>query len=479
MRNHIYWKFFKGYIIFCLIGFLFIALVGTKITYHSCEKDYIASMYRVASQISSSYNNPSMETIRKDGEMEELLIYMKAVLPLSQYMIWIMDPDGNILYRSTDSSFLTTPIATDFDPTDSESGYFFIGNFYHMFDQKTISVFAPLTRNFQTDAYILLHLPVSVVVSEADHLQAVSYQTFAFLLILALVLLIFMTLSVYRPLRKIVKAADEYASGNLLYDAGISTHDEMGHLSATLAYMAKRLHDTTEDQHKFVANVSHDFRSPLTSIKGYIEAMADGTIPESMFPRYFHIVLDETSRLTKLTQSLLTLNSYDSQSTYLDTKDFDIHQTIKQVLATFEGRCMEKRISFDLIYPSRELYVFADLDKIQQVLYNLIDNAIKFSNPDSSIRIETYVNHDKVYISIKDEGVGIPANSINKIWDRFYKTDSSRGRDRKGTGLGLSIVKEIIAAHNERIDVISTEGAGTKFIFTLPCSSSHDSRQST
>ncbi len=468
MQNHIYWKFFKGYVLFCLIGFLFIAIVGTKITYQHLESDAISSMYQVAFQISSSYSNPSSDFIRQGEDPQELLAYVKAVLPLSEYSIWILDPDGNILYRSSERAFLTRPIPTEFDPTDSESGYSLIGDFYHMFEEETISVFAPLTRDFQTDAYILLHLPTSVVFSEADRQQVVSYQMFAFLLVLALVLLIFMTLTVYRPLRKIIRAADEYASGNLLYEAKVDSHDEMERLSDTLAYMARKLHDTTEDQHKFVANVSHDFRSPLTSIKGYIGAMADGTIPQEMFPRYFHIVLDETNRLTKLTQSLLTLNTYDSRSTYLDLREFDIHQTIKQVLATFEGRCIEKHISFDLIYPSRELYVSADLDKIQQVLYNLVDNAIKFSNPDSSIRIETYVSHDKVYLSIKDEGVGIPAASIGKIWDRFYKTDLSRGRDRKGTGLGLSIVKEIISAHNEQIDVISTEGAGTKFIFTLP-----------
>ena len=112
--------------------------------------------------------------------------------------------------------------------------------------------------------------------------------------------------------------------------------------------------------------------------------------------------------------------------------------------------------------------VYADLGKIQQVLYNLIDNAIKFSNPESTITIETTPRGDKVYTSVKDYGIGIPKSSINKIWERFYKSDLSRGKDKKGTGLGLSIVKEIIQAHNENINVISTEGVGTEFIFSLP-----------
>ena len=129
--------------------------------------------------------------------------------------------------------------------------------------------------------------------------------------------------------------------------------------------------------------------------------------------------------------------------------------------------CREKGITFDMISSSRNLMVNADLDRIQQVLYNLIDNAIKFSPRDSVITIETSSRHELAFISVKDNGVGIAKENINKIWDRFYKTDTSRGKDKKGTGLGLSIVKEIIQAHGTNIDVISTEGVGTEFIFTL------------
>ena len=140
--------------------------------------------------------------------------------------------------------------------------------------------------------------------------------------------------------------------------------------------------------------------------------------------------------------------------------DFDINRTIKNTVATFEGICRKKMITIELHLESETLMVHADMEQIQQVLYNLIDNAIKFSSDSSIIKAETSV-------SIKDSGVGIPREKQNKIWDRFYKIDSSRGKDRKGTGLGLSIVREIVAAHNQNINVISTEGVGTEFIFTL------------
>lgn len=152
----------------------------------------------------------------------------------------------------------------------------------------------------------------------------------------------------------------------------------------------------------------------------------------------------------------------------LEITNFDINAVIKNTAASFEGRCTERKISIELLFESWHQPVKADIGKIQQVLYNLIDNAIKFSNDNSSIEVETTVRHEKVFVSVKDHGVGIPKESQKKIWERFYKTDSSRGKDKRGTGLGLAIVKEIIQAHNEHINVISTEGVGTEFTFSLP-----------
>jgi signal transduction histidine kinase len=275
---------------------------------------------------------------------------------------------------------------------------------------------------------------------------------------------------VYIPIRKITTAATEYAAGNLKYELDISKEDEIGYLAKTLNYMSSELNKMEEYQKKFIANISHDFRSPLTSIKGYIEAIIDGTIPPEMQEKYLNIILFETERLTKLTSSLLTLNNFDTKGSMLEITDFDINSVIKKTASTFEGTCTSKKISIELILTGHRLYVSADMGKIQQVLYNLIDNAIKFSNNHSVIYVETTEKNGKVFVSVKDTGIGIPKDSLKKIWERFYKTDLSRGKDKRGTGLGLSIVKEIIQAHNENINVISTEGVGTEFIFTLPVS---------
>ncbi len=141
---------------------------------------------------------------------------------------------------------------------------------------------------------------------------------------------------------------------------------------------------------------------------------------------------------------------------------------IKHVAASFEGVCTQKKISIELVFATKHLNVNADKRKIQQVLYNLLDNAIKFSDPDSIVTIETTDRGEKVYTSVKDNGMGIPRSALGKIWERFYKSDLSRGKDKKGTGLGLAIVKEAIQAHGENITVVSTEGVGTEFSFSLP-----------
>lgn len=166
------------------------------------------------------------------------------------------------------------------------------------------------------------------------------------------------------------------------------------------------------------------------------------------------------------------MNSLDSKG-YLSRTNFDINRVIKDTAASFEGTCDAKDITFDLTFSDNIQMVYADLGKIQQVLYNLIDNAIKFSHRNSVIYIQATTKYEKVFVSVKDTGIGISKNSIKKIWDRFYKSDLSRGKDKKGTGLGLAIVRDVIQSHGENIDVISTEGVGSEFIFSLPSPTNH------
>ena len=319
------------------------------------------------------------------------------------------------------------------------------------------SVIHRVDYNFQLRGYIVLHSPMRDIEDKATiYLDVVNICFLIFFPFLLLIFLYIYILTV-RPLKRLITAAMEYSAGNYNYDLKATGLSEYRDLSVALSYMADEISKLDDYQKKFVANISHDFRSPLTSIKGYAEAIMDGTIPSDMQDKYLGIIVDETDRLNKLTSGLLELNRFDTKSTLLDIVSFDINQIIKKTAESFEGVCRSKKITLNLIFSATSTFVDADIGKIQQVLYNLIDNAIKFSHNNSEIKVSTEEKGDKVFISIKDYGIGIPRDSIKKIWDRFYKTDSSRGKDKKGTGLGLSISREIIQSHNENINVISTE----------------------
>ncbi len=458
MKHILRLKFLIGYFSVLLTSFILIATLGSHLVYSYLEQKTIDQLYQSCSLIASTYSTSSSASPNR--------LQLEAIASSRECDIWILNQD-NTLLTSVGSNQAPESVPS-FHPYDGSLNRYMVGNFYGCFDKNMISVYQPLIRGTNTLGYVITHYPVSLLESIRERVLLVAYLTLAGITVLALALLILFEQIVSKPVSRITRAAKEYAAGNLTYQPGVNSHDEMGYLSNTLSDMALRLNNIGEDQHKFVANVSHDFRSPLTSIKGYLEAILDGTIPPELQEKYLGIVLGETERLTKLTQSLLTLNSFDTTGIYLEQTNFDINAVIRSILATFEGRCKDKKITFELTFSDTKQIVYADKSRIQQVLYNLIDNAIKFSNPDSIINIDTSIHHEKLFISVKDHGVGIPKESLGKIWERFYKTDTSRGKDKKGTGLGLSIVKEIIQAHKENIDVISTEGVGTEFIFSLP-----------
>lgn len=303
--------------------------------------------------------------------------------------------------------------------------------------------------------------------SQSVAIQNVCYILLAVILVLSLFPMVIFHLRIYRPLRKIIMSAAEYTDDRQSTPITYDRDDELGSLSASLNYLNTTVHNSGEYQRKFISNISHDFRSPLTSIKGYVEAMLDGTIPPEMQEKYLGIVLGETERLGKLTESILLLNTFDADGMYLEKTVFDLVPVVAGSVDTLQVISQQKNIRIETFFVRPSVQVYADLEKIQRVLYNLIDNAIKFSANDSVIQIRVAERHRKVFVSVKDHGSGISRENLPKIWDRFYKTDNSRGRDKKGTGLGLSIVKEIIRAHGQNINVISTEGVGTEFIFTL------------
>lgn len=466
MKKTLYLKLLLAYLIFGFFGFVVVATFVASMTLDHIQKNHAESLYKEATQIANTYatdlysNRTSLDTVK--NQIDALAVYMNST-------IWIINPSGRmVLDSSSPLDVEKETIIENFDSTATAGSYYTTGSFFDYFDEEMLSVFAPITYNYRVQGYVVIHMSTASIQEEASSFLNISYIMLLILFVLSLIILIFFTEIVYVPLKKIIKATEQYAAGNMHYEFTVESADEMGYLTAALNYMASEIARTEDNQKKFVANISHDFRSPLTSIRGYLEAMIDGTIPPELYEKYLNIVLNETDRLKKLTDSLLTLNNLNTTGVVLEKSIFDLNNVIRNTAAAFEGICKNKSIAIELVLSGDTMPVNADMGKIQQVLYNLLDNAIKFSSSDSIIKIETTEKGSKVFVSVKDRGIGIPKEDLKLIWDRFYKSDLSRGKDKKGTGLGLSITKEIIMAHGEHINVISTVGVGTEFIFSLP-----------
>lgn len=465
MKRTLYLKFVLAYLIFAFFGFIVVATFTSSMTLEQMKRERADALYREALLISDSY---AADLYNSEVTLESVWRQIEAIGTYVDASIWIVNPSGLIVLNSSTPPDIENPVTIpNFSPTITGSSFYTVGNFFGMFDGDMISAFAPITSRFKIRGYVIVHASMEKLQQSCNSLLNISYLTLVILFLLSLIILLFFTELVYVPLRKITHATEQYAVGNFRYEFQVDSEDEIGYLAASLAYMASEVAKSGDNQKRLVANISHDFRSPLTSMRGYLEAMLDGTIPPELHEKYLGVVLNETDRLTKLTNSLLTLNNLNTNGMILERSDFDINQVIKNTAASFEGTCRERMISIELVLTGETMPVNADMVKIQQVLYNLVDNAIKFSHKNSSIKIETVEKSNKLMVSVKDNGIGIPKDSLRLIWDRFYKTDISRGKDKRGTGLGLSITKEIINSHNENINVISTEGVGTEFIFTL------------
>ena len=464
MKSMFHLKFIALYIIFGFLCLFTTATLTTQLVEDRLMEDTSQTLYREAALIASDYlpsyftDGSSIDAVQ--AQLAAMRLYLDASL-------WFVDSTGTMITSSNIENTSAPEAIEEFNPAEIGGNQYISGTYHGYFDEDVITVMSPVTEGFFTKGYLLIHSPAENIDLRCRAVMLPVYISLGVIYLLSFIFLLGVHFIVYRPVKKISEAARQYALGNLDYEIPVTAHDEVGYLSASLNYMAAQLKDMDDYQKKIVANVSHDFRSPLTSIKGYVEAMADGTIPPEMYGKYLNIILFETERLTDLTSDLLTLNEFDTKELLLSKAEFDIQDVIKKTAASFEAVCTPKHISIELLLMPGTVRVYADRRKIQQVLYNLIDNAVKFSENGSSVTVEVTLKNEKAFISVKDHGVGIPKKDLNKIWERFYKSDLSRGKDKKGTGLGLSIVKEVIQAHNEHINVISTEGVGTEFIFSL------------
>lgn len=342
------------------------------------------------------------------------------------------------------------------------------GLFDGLYNEKTITIGEYIKDD--TGQKNLVVFCSSYAPDMSDQYKVVFWEVFLIELITLCFVAMFMFLfskNITVPLKKINNTLKEFAKGNFDKRVKYNKDNELGELATNINQMADAVNSLEEMRHNFVSDISHELRTPMTSISGFLEGILDGTIPENEKDKYLSIALSESKRLSKLVNDLLNLSRIEDQVKKLNLEAFDLDELSKLVLIKFEDQITSKNINVEFELEGDEFIVIADRDKIIQVLTNLFHNAVKFTPYDGKISINLKKNNRKCFFSVSNTGYGIEPDKLNFIWERLYKGDVSRSTDKTGVGIGLYIVKKIIDAHDETITVSSKLNVDTTFTFTV------------
>lgn len=316
--------------------------------------------------------------------------------------------------------------------------------------------------------YVFVCSEYSAIMDAWGASSTIYVVTAVVILFLAIVLSFITSKRQAEPLNEMAAAARRFAHGDFsarVADEG--RRDEIGALTESFNMMAESLEKSEQLRNEFISNVSHELKTPMTTISGFADGILDGTIPPEQQDKYLEAISSETKRLSRMVREMLQMSRIQTVDTQaLLSRSFDLSEVIMRTLLTFETRIESRNLDVDAQIPEEGIIVRGDADSITQVLYNLIDNAIKFADEGSRLTISLWKQNGKAYVSVKNKGQEIPPEELPFIFDRFHKSDKSRSLDRDGVGLGLSIVKTILNNHNE--DVYATSRGGeTEFVFTM------------
>ncbi|WP_058486444.1 sensor histidine kinase [Defluviitalea phaphyphila] len=417
---------------------------------------------KITKEYAKAYYTGIMDLDQLKFEMQVLDKYLNS-------MIWIVDHNGRIyvVSRNENQSWLGQKLTYEQINDVFEGKIVTIqGKFGGYFKEPVLTIGYPIQINGKTYGALFMHTPIPEIQKTVGELYKITLICLGLSIILAFFFIYFLSKQITKPMKEMNEVAKVIAGGDFQRRLEVVGKDEVAELANSFNYMAEELNKLEELRKGFIANISHDLRSPLTSIKGFVQAILDGTIPKEKQEKYLKIVLDETRRLTKMTNDIMDLTKMESGQMEIKKDKFEINNLIRTVIEQFEQRILQKKITLKLILAQKETIVFADREQIQRVIYNLLDNAVKFVPEEGKIWIETTLASNKIFVSIKNTGENIPKEDIAYIWDRFHKGDKSRGKDKTGMGLGLSIVKQILKNHGEIIKV-ENDKDGVIFTFSI------------
>ena len=437
------------------------------------KSEEIMAKARVMSQLSINYlengRYMDIEDLRSDPDFQQLATFAAIV---SDVHFMICDTEGHVLLttdQTLEGKVITMPesMSREILEKGASARRDSLGGLY---ESRRFVVGVPAV-NPETQEVVGEVYGVSTTSSLDSMWQGfigLFFMTAFVVLMISFMASSITTMRQVQPIREMVQATRRYAEGD--FDIRMNDYgrdDEIGELAASFNAMAESLQQTERQRREFIANISHELKTPMTTIAGFADGILDGTIPKDQEDKYLATIADETRRLSRLVRSMLDMSRLESTGEDLTRRrEFDISEKIVSTMLSFEARANDKQLDVDLQLPEDSMQVLADPDAITRVLYNLMDNAVKFAAPGSTLCVSLWKSEGKAYVSVRDHGETIPPDDLPFIFDRFHKSDRSRSLDRDGVGLGLYLVKSILDAHGEDIAVTSRDGV-TEFVFTL------------
>lgn len=482
----LYSKYLVSFIALLGVGFFSIAVIICSVVTNYSINTKTELMNKTAKMVYLEVSNEmttekcDFETaIEKNSEKYESVFSVLA--EYSESDIIIFSHDGRVLYKSIDEEeFLSPKVSTKIvegiktgsgKPAFNDLGGFFPDRkFNYSYPVEQI-----LDEKNHTVGYIVLSSSASGMSRVFEQIIKIIIIASLWVFLAAIIIVYFITDRITTPIKQISKAVKSYAKGNFDVRIPVNGEDEISTLALAFNNMAKDLSKLEKTKTTFFSSVSHDLKTPMTSIQGFIEGILDGTIPEDKKSYYLGIVLDEVKRLSRLVNSLLDITRMQSGSVKLSPSHFDICEMARLILISFEEKIDELCLDVEFNCDDDPSDVYADKDAIHQVLYNIISNALKFTPEKGKLKIDITSDKtsDKYEISVYNTGIGMKEEELPFVFDSFYKADSSRGLDKSGTGLGMFIAKSKIEAHGEKIRVESEYEKYCRFIFTLSKDEKH------
>lgn len=465
MKKSLFSKLMTTYFITLVISYSLVAVFLSFWFYNYYYTQRASALIREGENL----NRIVQDYIEKKADEKDLKFELSVIDRLLDARIWVVDRYGYVYgYSGAEKDDLLGKQLTSLEISEVRGGKYVVktGSFADILKTPVLTVGIPIIINGQVHSAVFLHSPLNEIKSALKRVYFVIWMSAFFAIVIsAFIIYYFSERILIKPLGRINQTAKNISKGEFDQRVSLASNDEIGDLAVSFNYMADSLQNLENMRRTFIGNISHELRSPMTSINGFIGGMLDDTIPQEKWQYYLGIVHDEIKRLIRLINQLLDLTRLESGEFSLNMGIFHLNELIRERVIKFEDKINKNQINVDVVLIESKMKVKGDRDRVDQVITNLLDNAIKFVPRGGLIQIKTEIKDNRVLVSVRNEGPPIPKEEINYIWERFHKVDKARSKGG-GTGLGLPIARQIINQHGQTIWVESGEH-GTKFTFTL------------